>query len=237
MISGMLNDDRLFLKKQNTTQTVYRLTVALTLILLVCAPTGVRAEGVKLAVLLQPATPGELLTTELIEARRKEVAESPDLSDDAKKKADDHLKVAADGLKRISELAATAAQFKADTDDVQQRVRDRRRRLTDLQSLKAEVPKFATLPELEQERSKKDVQLTELKTLLAQIEVEPTARANRRKEIRALLLSAAQRAADIEKQLGTPPPPDEPALLSQARLTELRARRLLIDAEQPALVF
>ena len=49
------------------------------------------------------------------------------------------------------------------------------------------------------------------------------------------MLSAAQRAADIEKLLGTPAPADEPALLSQARFTELRGRRILVDAEQPAL--
>ncbi len=210
-------------------------SVGLTLLVLTVLPDGASAQGVKHAVLLQPATPGEQLTPEIIEARRKEVAESTDLNDEVKKKADEHLKVASEGLKRISELAAAAAQFKIDTDDVQSRVADRKRRLANLQTLKPELPKLATLAELEQERSKRDVQLTELKTVLAQIEGEPTARASRRKEIRALLLSATQRAADLEKQLVSPPPADEPVLLTQARLTELRVRRLLIDAEQPAL--
>lgn len=193
------------------------------------------AQGVKHAVLLQPATSGEQLTSEIIESRRKEVAGSADLSDDQKKKADEHLTVASEGLKRISDLAATAAQFKADTDDVQQRVNDRKRRLSELQTLKPGLPQLATLAELEQERSKRDVQFTELKTVLAQIESEPTARANRRKEIRGLLLSAATRAAELEKQLMSPPPVDEPSLITQARLAELRVRRLLVDAEQPSL--
>lgn len=193
------------------------------------------AQGVKHAVLLQPATSGDQITAEVIETRRKEVAESADLSDELKKKADDHLSVASDGLKRIADLAATAAQFKADTDDVQQRVSDRKSRLSALQTLKPSLPQLATLAELEQERSKRDVQFTELKTVLAQIEAEPTARANRRKEIRGLLLSAATRAAELEKQLMSPPPADEAVLLTQSRLLELRARRLLIDAEQPAL--
>ena len=209
--------------------------IGLTLFALIALPDSVCAQGVKHAVLLQPATPGEQLTSEVVDARRKEVAESTDLSDEVKKKADDHLKVASEGLKRISDLAAAAAQFKVDTDEVLTRVADRKRRLTDLQTLKPELPKLATLAEFEQERSKRDVQLTELKTVLAQIEGEPTARANRRKEIRGLLLSATQRAAEFEKQLVSPPPADEPVLLTQARLTELRARRLLIDAEQPAL--
>lgn len=193
------------------------------------------AQKIKHAVLLQPATTGEELTSEIIESRRKDVAGSADLSDDLKKKADDHLNVASEGMKRISELATTAAQFKVDTDDVQQRVIDRKQRLSELQTLKPELPELATTAELEQERSKWNVQLTELKAVLAQIAIEPTARANRRKEIRGQLLSAAQRATDLEKQLVSPPPTDEPALLTQARLTELRVRRLLIDAEQPAL--
>ena len=193
------------------------------------------AQIVKHAVLLQPAPPAEQITADVIEARRKEVAESTDLSDDLKKKADAQLKSASDGIKRISDLAATAAQFKSDTDVVQQRVSKLKQRLSALQALKPELPTLVTLPELDQERSIRDVQLTELNNSLVQIEAEPVTRANRRKEIRALLLSATQRAADIEKQLLTPAPSDEPALMTQARLTELRARRLIIDAEQPAL--
>jgi potassium efflux system protein len=190
---------------------------------------------VKHAVLLQPAAPSEQLTPELIESRRSEIADSADLSDELKKKADDQLKVAADGLKRIADLGATAAQFKSDTDDLQTRLQDRKQRLALLQTLKPELPKLATLAEFEQERSKRDVELTALKTALAQIETEPTARPNRRKEIRALLPSAPQRASEIEKQLMSPPPADEPSMLTQARFSELRVRRLLIDAEQPAL--
>jgi potassium-dependent mechanosensitive channel len=204
-------------------------------VMLVALARQTHAQIVKHAVLLQPAPPAEQITPDIVETRRKEVADSANLSDELKKKANDHLKVASDGLMRISDLAATAAQFKADTDGVQQRVAQLKQGLTTLQALKPKLPELATLAELDQERSIRDVQLTELKNSLVQIEAEPVARATRRKEIRALLLSAAQRAADIEKQLVTPAPPDEPALLTQARLTELRARRLLIDAEHPAL--
>ena len=210
-------------------------SIGLILIAPIVGTDHVCAQGVKHAVLLQPTPSGDQITAEVIETRRKEVAESADLSDDLKKKADDHLTVASEGLKRISDLAATAAQFKADTDDVQQRVSDRKSGLSELQTLKPESPQLATLAELEQKRSKLDVRFTELKTVLAQIEAEPTARAIRRKEIRGLLLSAATRAAELEKQLMSPPPTDESTLLTQSRLSELRVRRLLIDAEQPAL--
>lgn len=194
-----------------------------------------QAQSVKHAVLLQSAPSGEQITAEIIDARRAEIAASTDLSDELKKKADDHLKVAAEGLKRLSELSTLAAQFKSDTDNVQDRLSQSKQLLTTLQTQKLELPSAETLAELEQHHSKRNVQLTELKTALVKIEAEPTARANRRKEIRTLLLSAAQRAADLDKQLAGTPPADESPLLIQARLTEFRIRRLLIDAEQPAL--
>lgn len=197
--------------------------------------TTATADGVRHAVLLQPAAPSDQVTTELIEARRKEAAESSDLNDEAKKKAEDHYRVATDGLRVIAELGAAAAQYKQETDDVAQRVGQRKRRLTELQAQKPTLPSFATLTDLEQDRSNRDVQLSELKAALVKIEAEPTTRANRRKEIRALLLSASQRATDLEKQISTQAPTDEPPLLSQARQTELRVRRMLIDAEQPAI--
>jgi len=183
---------------------------------------------------LQPSPPSEQVTLELINACRKEVADSV-LGDDAKKKIDEHYKVATDGLKRVFEFAASAAQFKQDTDDVQQRLQLLKQRMAELQQLKPGLPSYPTLPELEQDRTNRDVQFDELKSALAKIEAEPTTRANRRKEIRAQLLSAAQRAADIDKQLTIPTPTDESPLLTKGRLTELGIRRLLIDAEQPAI--
>jgi hypothetical protein len=113
MTSGMKSDDRPISAVTKPCLATIWLTVSLILITLTCVPADAQAQGVKQAVLLQPAAPGELLTVELTDARRKEIADSTDLSDDVKKKADDHLKVAADSLKRISDLAASAAQFKS----------------------------------------------------------------------------------------------------------------------------
>ncbi|MDA1162478.1 MAG: mechanosensitive ion channel [Planctomycetota bacterium] len=185
--------------------------------------------------LLQPAPSAEQITSELLETRRKEAAESGELSDEAKKKADEHYRVASELLRQIADKGAAAAQFKLDAVEVSQRVWTLKRRLTDLQSLKPILPPFATLPDLEQDRSKRDLQLSETKAALAKVEAEPTARANRRKDIRGLLFSATQRAVDLDKQIGTPAPADELPLLTQARQTELQVRRMFIDAELPAL--
>ena len=136
-----------------TTSSNSWLAVCLIAVTLFAHSGQTHAQIVKHAVVLQPAPPAEQITADVIEARRKEVAESADLSDDLKKKADNQLKVASDGIKRISDLAATAAQFKSDTDVVQQRVSKLKQRLSALQALKPELPTLVTLPELDQERS------------------------------------------------------------------------------------
>lgn len=238
-LTQLLRQATNMLRRGNFTGRRIRWTTGMLLVAFLLAGlpgnTSVLAQSIQQAVLLQPAPTAVQITPELIDSRRKEAADSTELSDDVKKKIDDQYKAASEGLKRISDLSASAAQFKLDTDNVQERVRERRRRLAELQSLKAELPSFATLSELEQERSRRDLQFGELKAALAKIETEPTTRANRRKEIRGLLLSAAQRLVEIDKQLATPAPADETMLLTQARLTELRVRRLLVDAEQPAI--
>jgi potassium efflux system protein len=202
---------------------------------LVLAPAPTQAQLIRPARLLQTTEPEERLTVEMVEAQRKEAAESTDLDDEAKQEADNHYKFVVDALQKMTELAIAAAQFQQDTDDVQQRVDELRTHLDDLQGLKPTLPELATLAELEQEQAKRNLQLTDLKSMLARVEAEPTTRANRLKEIRGLLLSASQRIADINKQLATPPPTDEPKLLTQARLAELRTRLQLIETELPAL--
>lgn len=194
------------------------------------------AQGLQQAVFLQPAPAGEQLTPELLESRRKEAAESTDLSDDAKKKVDDHYKVAVEGLRGIAELNAKAAQFKQDADDVQARVRKLKERLAELQSLKPALPDLPVLTDLEQDRTKRDVLLNELKASLAKAvaDAEPAARPKRRNEIRAMLSAATQQATELDKLIAAPAPPEEPPLVTQARQAELRVRRLMVDAEQPA---
>lgn len=187
----------------------------------------------------QPAANGAAnqpaVSVESIESLRKQAADSTELDDDTKQKIDATCAQALDGLKTIAGLSAQAEQFKRDADDVQKRVAALQRRLRELQREEASAPSFPTLTELEQEVSKHEVAREELKAERAKLEAEPTARANRRREIRTRLLSANQRLAEIQQQLDTAAPADEPRLLTEARRAELLVRRMLIDAEQPAL--
>ena len=158
-----------------------------------------------------------------------------DLGADTKQRIEATCVQAIEGLKRISELKAQAKQFNGNADDVQQRVANLRSKLRSLQSDQPLIPTNLTLPELEQEVSRREVALAELKSAQAKLEVEPSTRANRRRDIRELLLSASQRIADVQKQLDLPPPADEPSLVTDARRYDLQVRRMLIEAEQPAL--
>ena len=148
---------------------------------LVLAPAPTQAQLIRPARLLQTTEPEERLTVEMVEAQRKEAAESTDLDDEAKQEADNHYKFVVDALQKMTELAIAAAQFQQDTDDVQQRVDELRTHLDDLQGLKPTLPELATLAELEQEQAKRNLQLTDLKSMLARVEAEPTTRANRLK--------------------------------------------------------
>lgn len=175
------------------------------------------------------------VTAESIEALRKQVAESTELDAEAKQKIEALAVQALDGLKQVAEITGQSEKFKRDADEVQQRVRELRRRLLELQGDPSPLPTHLTLPELEQEVSRRDVVLAELKSAQAKSDAEPAARANRRREIRALLLTANQRIADVQKQLDAAPPADEHAIMTSARRIALLVRRMIIEAELPSL--
>lgn len=183
------------------------------------------------------AAPAEVppISVEMLDGLRKQVTESAQLDEETKQKLEATLSLAQEGLKRLAKIAGQAAQLKNDTQAVQQRVESLRNSLAELQVTKPSILDGLSLPELEQEVTKREVALAELKAELAKLEAEPSVRANRRKEIRGLLLSTTQRLAEIQQQLDTPPPTDESPLATAAREAELKVRRMLIEAELPAL--
>ena len=183
----------------------------------------------------EPAAADRAVTLEVIEARRRQAQEQPNLDAETRKRIADYYAQAKEALSRAAESARKAASFKQDTDRVQQRVRETQQQIEELRGKTPTLPEVGTLPELEQELTKRERLLADLKQAQAQAEAEPANRGNRRKEARALLLSAAQRLAEIDKQLEVPSPPDEPAMLALARRSELLARRLAIAQEIPAL--
>ncbi len=175
------------------------------------------------------------VTVESIEALRKHAAESSELDADTKQKVEAICVQALECMKQIAKAAGQAEQFKRDTDDVQHRLELLRGRLVELRNQQTAPSTALTLPELEQEVSRRDVALAELKANHARAEAAPSTRANRRRDIRGQLLSVSQRVGEIQQQLDTAAPPEEPPLLTSARRMALQIRRMLIEAEQPGL--
>lgn len=194
--------------------------------------------------LLCPAASGQPLaagpansvpTPESIETLRQQATANTELDDDTKQKIEAACALALQSLQRIAEVTTQAEQFRKDGGDVEQRMTELRRKLAIEPGVGREQYSRLTRTELEQEVARAEVNLAEKKHALAKAEAEPTARANRRKEVRSLLASGGQRVAEIQQQLETAAPADEPPLLTQARQAELRARRAMIEAEVPAL--
>ena len=208
----------------------------------VLATCCLRAESALAQTSTEPANPTAAATAEParltiddIEALKKQAAESTEIDEETKKKIDGLLEQAADGVKRADELTALADQFKRETENLTERIDQQRSLLGELQDIEPSVGRWITPTVLEQEISKRKMELSELKSLQARSAAEPAARANRRRDIRNLLLSSSTRLAEVQSQLEAPAPADEPPMVTKARKAELQARRQMIEAELPAI--
>ncbi len=207
------------------------LLAAFVIVLLTCSG---RAEAQEPGV--SPRTDTEL-TPESIAERKKQIEEMKDLDDALRTRILEMYRQAADSLKRSQDFASRAAEYKKQTSAVQERATATKAELVSLKSQpEPELPPEASpLPTFEQELAKHQSELDARRKTLAELEAEPSRRANRRKEIRALLVSSPDRIAEIAKQLEAPPPAEESPQLTLARRTELAARRQALQREPAAL--
>ncbi|MGE3316367.1 MAG: mechanosensitive ion channel domain-containing protein [Planctomycetaceae bacterium] len=187
------------------------------------------------AVATPPAVEPEL-TADVVASRRKQVEETKDLDEEVRKRAIDFYKRAQDELKRAAELTARTAELKKQAASASERQTIAK---ADIVSLKSkadpELPSSATLAVIEQELAKRQAELDALRKTQAELEAEPNRRANRRKDVRASIVSAPDRLAEVIKQLEAATPADEPPAITLARRTELAAQRKMLAAETPSL--
>ncbi len=94
-----------------------------------------------------------------------------------------------------------------------------------------EVPEEASYPQVQEALSEAETRLNEVQDGLQSLQDEPKRRADRRLEIPKRIDAARLQLADIQKQLETKPPPDEPAELTLANRQSLEARKRSINAE------
>jgi potassium-dependent mechanosensitive channel len=185
----------------------------------------------------------EKITSDVIAARQKDVTQSKDLDDSTRSKALEFYHQAAEALtaaegfaKQASEskrLTANAVQSAAGMKAEQKRVRE----LVQLSEAagRPKQPDSRAVGALENELLESRTALEPLLKQQIAYEKEPNRRANRRKEIRELLLAAQTDRRDLRKQLNVEAPKDESGALTLARRTSLQARQQCIDEEVPAL--
>ncbi len=185
----------------------------------------------------------ETITADVIAARQKDATQSKDLDESTRSKALEFYHQAAEALtaaggfaKQASDskrLTAKAVQIAADTKAEQKRVRE----LVQLSEAagRPKEPDGRTVGALESELLESRTALEPLLKQQIAYEKEPNRRANRRKEIRELLLAAQTDSRDLRKQLNVEAPKDEPGAITLARRTSLQARQQCVEEEVPAL--
>ena len=182
----------------------------------------------------QPAANAEInISSEAIESRRKAASELADLDEETKKKVDSFYAQALDNLKKIVEAKTFAAQFRAETEDAQQRAQILKEETATLRAAVPVEPPDAELPELEAEAKKRESQLLDLNKELDAAKAELSLRDSRQKEIVTLQSTATQDREGLQKQIDAQPPANEPMALTDARRTKLITDRLLLDENIP----
>jgi len=191
-----------------------------------------------------PATPKtDSVTRDLVEARQKDASQSKDLDEATRSNVLELYRQAAQALNAADGFVKQAAESKRLADKATQAAADakteqkRLRESTELSQAagRAKHPDPRTVGALESELVEARTSLDPLLKSQSALDKEPNRRANRRKEIRELLLAAQSDSRDLRRQLAAAPPKDESAALSLGRRTSLLARSQCIEQEVPAL--
>ncbi|MDY0169708.1 MAG: mechanosensitive ion channel [Thermoguttaceae bacterium] len=168
--------------------------------------------------------------TEAIQAALRQVDEAADLDEPARAKARELYSHALEELELARTWRAKVERF---TQMVALAPQELDQTRADLAAMPA-VPELAipgaSLTELEQALSAKEIELTEQKASVAELESELRRRAGRRIEIPKLAGAAQERLAEVSRQLQAPLPAEPPAVAA-ARRTKLLARREALEQE------
>ena len=179
--------------------------------------------------------PERSITADMVADRQKKAELAGGVDDALKQTLTDLYRRAAEALGRADKSAARAEALRQDVESVQQRLGRLQQVLAESRATPAAPPSASTLAELEQALSEMDRRLLELKQSQTASEAEPSARIDRRREVRNLLLSTPLQLQELDRQLDAPAPRDEPALLTLARHSEMLARRVALEQEIAAL--
>ncbi|MBN71732.1 MAG: hypothetical protein CME32_20925, partial [Gimesia sp.] len=176
------------------------------------------------------------ITSESIQKRIDQIKNIKDLTEDNQKKAGDFYSQALANLSKTAEMQENAGDFAQKAKDAMQRLNEVKQEIENLN--KEPAPSFnhiQDLPKLQQMLVQEEANLEQSKQQQANWDEQLTGRVNRQKEILTRIAEIDNKVSDLDKQLALPAPADEPAVVTDARKTELKTRISLLKTEKPAL--
>ncbi|MCR9230081.1 MAG: mechanosensitive ion channel [bacterium] len=176
------------------------------------------------------------ITSESIQKRIDQIKNIKDLTEDNQKKAGEFYSQALANLKKAEDLKVATGRYAEDAKNAMQRLNQVKQEIENRN--KEPVPSFnhiQDLPKLQQTLVEEEANLEQFKQQQANWDEQITGRVNRQKEILTRIAEIDNKVSDLEKQLALPAPADEPAIVTDARKTELKTRISLLKTEKPAL--
>jgi len=179
--------------------------------------------------------PADVISVEVIQGRLKQIEDSHDLDESIKAKTQEYYQQAIRELDSAQTWLASAGRFEQTAASANDDLKQTKTELSNLPPKPSlDIPDNIALPQIDQMISKKQNDLDEYRSQLAELEAEPKRRASRRVEIPKLASAARDRLARLDEQLQAQPPADEPAALTTPRRTLLQAQRLAAEYEVQA---
>lgn len=183
----------------------------------------------------QAVSPAAEVSRQAVEARINEVESSTNLDEDARTGLIESYRRTLGFLEatRSSSTAADAfAQARETAPEETQRIRDELERAgTESVTVELDLADDASAQEIEQRLQLERANQAAVAAKLANLEQQLAAQTNRPEEVRRRLVDARQLTDKLAADIQLPPPPDEPALLAEARRWSLLAQAAATTAE------
>lgn len=186
----------------------------------------------------QPAPVVETVTAAAVQQRLDAVKELPDLTDELKVRITDPLKKALEVLQQAEAHRAATTAFQTEAQNAPQQLEQIKAKLAEPTIDPASITRQATTmtdEQVDQRFRAAEAALTDARTQLRTIEDRLRAMQERPAAIPGLLIENRKIQDQIDAELAAAPPADEPAEVTDAKRTLLRARKQMRLAEAAML--
>ncbi len=194
------------------------------------------AAAVLVAALAFGETPSKPLSetevVDLLQSRMKQVDEQHDLDDATKGKVKDLYQQALGEMAAVKRWTEKGAEFERLAAEAPESLKKAKRELAEPPAQPAEaIPDQLTLPQIEQQISKREAELDKRRKALSDDETELKGRSVRRAKVPEQIGAAKERLADINSQLQAAASGDDGTPAGLARRALLAARRRTAERE------